>query len=281
MGRVIVSGAGRLSVPITKLTVSLTPKPGVTYTEGISDLTPDTLSTYAEAISNVTGISNDVTSVYLDEGAMHRKISVGDSIIVFGGSGSSLTYTYPFDIIGFNHDTLTNPSAYGSPTVTGKAGITLQSHEIFETLFGMNKSDSNEGGWKESYMRNTVMISTEGVWGYIPSAWLSVIKKVNKTSGTGGGTTSGIDTTSDGQFLLSQVEVFNSTSQSVAGEGAQYSYYKNGGSKIKNWRGNAENWWLRSPVKDNNYKFCVSYSDGSIFTVSASDKLGVAFAFCV
>ena len=75
--------------------------------------------------------------------------------------------------------------------------------------------------------------------GYLPSAWKSIIKPVNKASGTGDGSTSGTETVSDSCFLLAEIEIFGSTRHSVSGEGTQYAYYKAGNSKAKNKDGSA------------------------------------------
>lgn len=101
-----------------KPTASTSQKPGVNYTPGISGLTAEKMSLYGEAISRNSAITNTTSTVYIDDGASHYKISVGDSInIAINGT------SYAFKIMGFNHDTLTTSTAYGSATATGKAGM--------------------------------------------------------------------------------------------------------------------------------------------------------------
>lgn len=73
----------------------------------------------------------------------------------------------------------------------------------------------------------------------LPTALKNVLKSVNKLSGTGGGSTSGTQTTHDKLFLLSEVEIFGTTTYSVPGEGTQYAYYKAGNSKVKKVNGSA------------------------------------------
>ena len=117
--------------------------------------------------------------------------------------------------------------------------------------------------------------------GYLPAAWQTAIKPVNKVSGTGGGSSSGTETVSDSCFLLAEIEIFGSTTYSVSGEGTQYAYYKAGNSKVKNKGGSAHSWWERSPRSGNSSFFCFVYSSGNAVANNASNSRGVAFGFCV
>ena len=256
-----------------KPTASTSAASGVTYTNGLSSLDAATVALFAEAISNNSGISNTTSTVYVDFGSVHRKISVGDQVAL-SLNGTS----YNFDVIGFNHDTLTTATAYGSSTATGKAGITFQMHDLFATTYVMNSSATNSGGWKSCAMRTSTMATMKG---YLPSAWQSAIKPVNKASGTGGGSSSGTETVSDSCFLLAEIEIFGSTTYSVSGEGTQYAYYKAGNSKVKNKSGSAYNWWERSPCSGNSYAFCLVNGGGNANLSSAFNSYGVAFGFCV
>lgn len=212
-------------------------------------------------------------AVYYDYKKIHRKISVADQITIpLNGTD------YAFDVIGFNHDPLSNSAPYGSPTATGKAGITFQMHDCFATTYEMNSSDTNSGGWKNSAMRTSTM---ETMYGYLPTEWQVFIMPVNKASGVGNGSSSGTETVSDSCFLLSEIEIFGSTTYSVSGEGTQYAYYKAGNSKVKNRSGSAYYWWERSPYSGNSNLFCYVRSVGSAYYGGASASSGVAFAFCV
>ena len=266
-----------LSMPVLKAkgpTASLTPQSGVTYTNGLNGLEADVISLFSAAISNNSGITNETSVVYLDYGNIHRKVNIGDQVTL------SLNGTnYAFDIIGFNHDTLTDTAAYGEETATGKAGITFQMHDLFATTYVMNSSNTNSGGWKSSAMRTSTMATMKG---YMPAAWQTAIKPVNKVSGLGGGSTSGTETVSDSCFLLSEIEIYGSTSNSVSGEGTQYAYYKAGNSKVKESVGGSANyWWERSHRSGYTDFFCYVYSYGTASYYPASNSLGVAFGFCV
>ena len=114
----------------------------------------------------------------------------------------------------------------------------------------------------------------------LTSAWQNAIKQVNKLSSAGSQSTT-IKTTADKLFLLSEVEIFGSTSYSVSGEGTQYAYYKAGNSKVKNVSGSANSWWERSPYASGAASFCLVGSSGGAGYYGASGSRGVAFGFCV
>lgn len=180
---------------------------------------------------------------------------------------------YQFQIIGFDHDTLT--TADGSRT---KAGITFQMVDCLSTTYYMNSSNTNSGGWNGSYMKKTVMTT---LLNQLPAALKNVLKSVNKLSGTGGGSTSGTQTTNDKLFLLSEVEIFGTTTYSVPGEGTQYAYYKAGNSTIKKVNGSANYWWERSPFSGHTNNFCCVNGSGGANSGYASYSRGVSFGFCV
>ena len=270
----IMRFGGRAGGGGNKESASLTPKPGVMYTNGLSGLGPAVLSLMSAIISNNSDITDTTTTVYVDYGDIHRKIDVGSQVTL------SLNGTnYAFDIIGFNHDTLTTAAAYGANTATGKAGITFQMHDLFAAIYPMNSTNTNSGGWKSSDMRTSTMATMKG---YLPAAWQTVIKPVNKASGLGGGSSSGTETVSDSCFLLAEIEVFGSTTYSVSGEGTQYAYYKAGNSKVKSMTNNsAYHWWERSPYSGNGNSFCFVTVSGAAAYSNPTNKPLIAFAFCV
>ena len=265
-----------LSMPVLKPkgpTASLTAQSGITYTNGISGISAEKMSLYAELISNNASITNKTSVVYIDDGANHYKVSIGDQVTL------SLNGTnYAFDIIGFNHDTLTDTAAYGEETATGKAGITFQMHDLFATGYPMNSTNTNSGGWKSSAMRTSTMATMKG---YLPTGWQSIIKPINKASGKGGGSSSGTETVSGSCFLLAEIEIFGSTKYSVSGEGTQYAYYKAGNSKVKKINGYANYWWERSPYSGDGISFCRVNSSGNAVYDNAGRSYYLAFGFCV
>lgn len=256
-----------------KPTASLTAKSGVTYTNGISGISAEKMSLYAEAISNNASITNETSVVYIDDGANHYKVSIGDKVtLALNGTN------YTFDVIGFNHDTLTTAAAYGANTATGKAGVTFQMHDLFATTYAMNSTNTNSGGWKNSAMRTSTMVAMKE---YMPVAWQTSIKPVNKVSGTVSGTSIGTETVSDSCFLLADIEIFGSTTNSASGEGMQYAYYKAGNSKVKKKNGSADIWWERSPNIAFYTSFCCVSKTGAASNSTANNSRGVSFGFCI
>ena len=186
--------------------------------------------------------------------------------------GNSKTMTindvsYQVDIIGKNHDTY---------TAGGKAPLTFQLHDCYADKKAMNSSNTNSGGWTSCAMRSTHL---PAILSKMPTEVKNGIREVNKLT-SAGNKSSTINTTADKLFLLSEVEIFGSTTYSAAGEGTQYDYYKAGNSKVKKWNGSAVIWWERSPRADASARFCVVNSDGVATSVSASHAECVAFGFC-
>lgn len=180
--------------------------------------------------------------------------------------------TYAAQIIGFDHDTLT--TADGSRT---KAGITFQLVDCLKTTYSMNGSNTNVNGWRGSTMRTSTMAT---LLNQLSSDLKSVLKFVNKVTSVGNNS-SGLETTSDKLFLLSEIEVFGATQYSYAGEGKQYEYYTAGNSTIKKVNGSAYNWWGRSPYSGNTNSFCRVNGAGTANINAASNSIGVSFGFCV
>lgn len=180
--------------------------------------------------------------------------------------------TYAAQIIGFDHDTLT--TADGSRT---KAGITFQLVDCLNTTYSMNGSNTNLNGWRGSTMRTSTMAT---LLNQLSSDLKSVLKFVNKVTSVGNNS-SGLETTSDKLFLLSEIEVFGATQYSYAGEGKQYEYYTAGNSTIKKVNGSANYWWERSPCSGNTIYFCRVDNSGTADFGNASYSIGVSFGFCV
>lgn len=186
--------------------------------------------------------------------------------------GNSKTMTingasYQVDIIGKNHDT------YASG---GKAPLTFQLHDCYGETKNMNSSNTNNGGWTSCAMRSTHL---PAILALMPTEVQNGIREVSKKASVGGASST-IETVSDKLFLLSEVEIFGSTSRSAAGEGTQYDYYKAGNSKVKKFNGSAATWWERSPIAGSSAFFCLVLSGGVAHYYGASIACGVAFGFC-
>lgn len=175
---------------------------------------------------------------------------------------------YQIDIIGKNHDDYSDGS--------GKAPLTFQLHDCYGEQKAMNNSGTNRGGWAPCDMRSTHL---PAILALMPTEVQNGIREVNKLT-SAGNKLSSINTTADKLFLLSEIEIFGSVRNSKSGEGTQYDYYKAGNSRVKNYNGNAKNWWGRSPYGNNSMYFCEVTLYGDDGFTGASYALGVPFAFC-
>lgn len=187
--------------------------------------------------------------------------------------GSQKTMTidgtnYPIDIIGKNHDIYSDGS--------GTAPLTFQMHDCYDIVYEMSRTSSNAGGWTSCYMRTTTLPK---ILALMPTEVQNGIREVNKLTSAGNKTTT-INTTADKLFLLSEIEIFGSTTYSVEGEGTQYDYYKAVDTKVKKLSGSADIWSERSPVRNSTQTFCSVTNGGEAGRVAAVYRCGVAFAFC-
>lgn len=229
--------------------------------------------------------------------------SIGDrKAVTLNGTMSKLSLsnatTYAF-IIGFNHNASvegTNRIHFqiGKTALTGGTDVCLVSGYSDDSDFYMNTSNTNSGGWSSSYMRTkilgTSLSSYSGTFiGVLPAALRAVLKSVTKyTNNTGNSSAaSAVTATTDYAFLLSEYEVFGSTTYANSNEAskqAQYAYYSAGNSKIKynhSATSTAVGWWLRSPIASNSSSFVFVYVDGTVHYNTASFSSGVAPGFCV
>lgn len=196
-------------------------------------------------------------------GMAQQFFKVGDSKTVnIGGTN------YEVQIIGFNHD---------DKVSGGKAAYSFQLVDCLNQTQQMNTSNTNTGGWNGSAMRGRMSTYKS----QLPAALRNVIKTVKKKSGTGGGSSSGTQQTNDDLFLLSEIEIFGTTTYSVAGEGTQYEWYKAGNNRIKKVNGSANSWWERSPGSGGTGNFCFVNSSGDASRSYAGISDGVSFGFCV
>lgn len=187
-------------------------------------------------------------------------------------AGDSKTMTiggksYQVDIVGKNHDTY---------TAGGIAPLTFGLHDCYGTEYPMNSSNTNSTGWGGSKMRTKTL---PAILAKMPENIQNGIREVNKLT-TAGNQSATINTTADKLFTFSEMEVYGRAMSSYSGEGKQYAYYKAGNSKIKKVGSAASWWWLRSPIKTNNDKFCAVTLDGSNSVINASASSGVCFGFC-
>lgn len=233
---------------------------------------------------------------------------VGDrKEIVLNGTVGALTFedyhTYAY-IIGFDHNAAVEGDhrihfQLAMSALEGGKNICFVDSEYNSTGssagFRMNTSNTNNGGWEDSYMRNNICGTSKTSYsgrfiGVLPSALRNVLKSVTKyTDNTGGGSTSSsaVTATTDYIFLLSEYEVFGSCSIANSNEASrqqQYAYYSAGNSKVKyrhTSTSSAARWWLRSAYRKYSDIFAHVYTNGDVRSSIAISSLGVAPCFCV
>lgn len=233
---------------------------GVTYTNGLAGVTPDLMALYAEAISNNSAISRTTSVVYLDFCSDSRKLTIGDTM-----SFSINNTTVQARLISFNTDALADAAAYGSETATGKCGMTFDTVTTVSNA-PMNDVSTSAGGWKNSEMRDSTMVTLLGT---IPSAWKAALKARSLTSK---------DNSNTDQQTTDTLAIHNRNDVGSSG----YNWYAAGNSKIKNSAsGSAVYWWLRDAVFDDTTSFYFVYTSGGINGYIASFSYGVVpgFAF--
>lgn len=232
---------------------------------------------------------------------------VGDrKQVTLNGTVGSLSLsnfsTYAF-IIGFNHNSGREGSGrihfqLAKTALSGGTDICFTDGQHLNpgssVAFRMNTSDTNSGGWEDSYMRNNICgtrkSTTSGrIMGAIPAELRNVLKSVTKYTNNNGrsSASSAVTATTDYFFLLSEYEVFGNITYSNSYEAnyqQQYAYYSAGNSKVKyrhNSTGSAAYWWLRSPRAGYSSQFVFVNTDSTVFYHYANYSLGFAPGFCV
>ena len=291
--RVEVSGT---SVKITGLKAG-TAKITVKVAAGTNHTAPSDKTINVTVSLPDTSLANntpDIIAAAAKSGQAANYWSVGDKVgIAVNGSFGGLSYNntvYAF-ILGFNH----NSSVEGGNSIHFQFGKTaagvdiafVNSYGSTSTGFCMNTSNTNSGGWNNSYMRKTICPAFLAA---LPKAWQNIIAACTKYSdNTGGGsnTASYVTATSDKIWLLSEMEVQGTRSYANSAEAnyqKQYDYYRNGNSKVKYQHTattSACYWWLRSVYAGTTNSFCLVTTDGSAGSSNAYISNGCAPGFKV
>lgn len=291
--RVEVSGT---SVKITGLKAG-TAKITVKVAAGTNHTAPSDKTINVTVSLPDTSLANntpDIIAAAAKSGQAANYWSVGDKVgIAVNGSFGGLSYNntvYAF-ILGFNH----NSSVEGGNSIHFQFGKTaagvdiafVNSYGSTGTGFCMNTSNTNSGGWNNSYMRKTICPAFLAA---LPTAWQNIIAACTKYSdNTGGGsnTASYVTATSDKIWLLSEMEVQGTRSYANSAEAnyqKQYDYYRNGNSKVKYQHTattSACAWWLRSVYASHAHGFCRVNTDGSATATNAYYSYGFAPGFKV
>lgn len=310
------SGDGAISATSNKTSVATVSVSGTTITITAKGSGTATITVNCAAGTNHTAPASKTVSVTVEmasptledntpatikaaaqSGQAANLWSAGDKVpIAVNGTVGSLAIngTYYAFILGFNH----NSSVEGGNSIHFQFGKNASGTDIAfvdssyntsgsSAAFRMNTSNTNSGGWKDSYMRNTICAAFLAA---LPTEWQNVIVACTKYSdNTGGGsdTASYVTATQDKIWLLGEFEVFGTRSGANSAEQnyqQQYDYYKNGNSKIKykhSDTGSACLWWLRSVYAGYTRHFRFVDTSGSSYLSSAGYSLGFAPGFKV
>ena len=254
-------------------------------------------------VAFATGTDEEIAAMI--EAHYNNKINIADywaigdtrsvSLSAMSATGvgeSHRAQTVKFVIGDFEHDDLTTP-------INGhtKASVTLLQKDCLMDASNasnpvngsadsekgyMNSTNTNVGGWKNCARRtwcNNVFFAA------LPSVWQSMVKTVNKKTSVGNGQST-IETVQDKIFLAAEIEIFGLIAQSYAGEGAQYTYYKNATAnryKIPKWDSSSVNhmYFERSPYNSDTISFCYVRKDGTAGYNNASFVFGFAPCVCI
>jgi len=191
--------------------------------------------------------------------------NVGDRHVVTMQDGTTLA----FKIADFNHDV--DPSG-------NKLAMSLIAADCLSVAKQFNTGNTNAGGWKSSYMRQTIIPS---VLANFPQEWQNIIATTLKKT-SAGSQSSGIVQTEDKLWLPSEIEVFGARSYSFDGEGVQYPLFPDAASRVRTVAGTAQYWWERSPYNANATSFCTVSPAGAVYSGRyASNSYGVTLGFCI
>lgn len=268
-----------------------------------------TVNVSVSLISNTLNENSwaDIKSVS-DAGTGATYWNVGDykNIQISGTvQGMSLNSTVRAFILGFNH----NSGKEGSNRIHFQIGKTTSGTDIAfcdsnypntgsSQGFRMNLSNTNAGGWNDSYGRKTLLGNSgtptsppaNSFMAALPADLRDVMKLVTKytdNTGNSSNTSGAVTPTTDYLFFLAEFEVQGARSwanQYEQNYQAQYDYYKAGNSKVKyrhDATGTAVYHWCRSAYYYNSYLFCSVYIDGTANADYANSSLGLAPGFCV
>lgn len=263
----------------------------LTATAGTKTITVnvDEVKLYEVTLTNVNTTLNsnswDVIRKVADMGTGANYWNVGDrKLVTLNGTVGALTlknYTTYCFILGFNH----NAELEGNNTIhfqfcktalSGGTDLALVDEGLGSTYssstsarFVMNTTQTNSGGWKSCYMRNTIC---NAFFNVLSTELHNVIIKCDKYTnniGMNNSSKDAVTATADYSFLLSEYEVYGRTEGADSNEASkqiQYNYYSSGNSPVKykdtEWTVRTT-WWLRSPAIHFTTYFTAVFGDAS------------------
>lgn len=250
-----------------------------------------TVTVNAEFVSDVLNENSwEVIKAVSDSGQGDNYWDVGDTktIVINGKVGATTFSNLSIDafIIGFHH----NASREGNNRIhfqLGKIGGKMvglidsrYNNSYSNGNFCMNTSNTNSGGWNNSYMRKTILGNTNtptsplanSLMAALPADLRAVMKSVTKytdNTGNASNVSGNVTATTDYLWLLAEFEVQGKRTYANQYEQnfqQQYAYYSAGNSKVAyrhSATGSTAYWWLRSAYYDDDYYFCYVITDGS------------------
>lgn len=209
-----------------------------------------------------------------------------------GVSESHRANDYVYVIIGIEHDDLV--TAINGKT---KAAITIQTERMlyldttteYNSSYDeshecgcINSSSTNSGGWEDCERRTWCNNAYKKC---LPTYIQNMMKQVKKST-SAGSRSSTIKISNDYAFLLSEIEIFGSTTYSYAGEGNQYQYFKNAtANRYKKPRSSSGHvsgyYWGRSPYSSSGNKFCYVNISGNSYYSDVSNTYGIVPCLCI
>jgi hypothetical protein len=141
----------------------------------------------------------------------------------------------------------------------------------------MNKTNTNKGGWKKSFMREWL---NETIFHQLPDELQAIVMPRVIKQKLGSKTVETVDKL----WLPSHTEMFGADAEWAPAdtEDAQLALFRTERSRVKECAGRGTWWyWLRSPHGSTSTDFCYVSSNGSAHNHTASTSRGVAFGFCI
>ena len=210
--------------------------------------------------------------------------SLGDTkAVILNGTVGAYTFsnetTYMF-IVAFDHNSSVEMNgehhiicSFAKSALAGGKDIAFTDSQYNKSTsnpcYHMNSSNTNSGGWENSYMRQTICSQFKNA---MPSDLKAVLRqRTIYTDNTGGGTnnSSYVTATTDTVYIPSEFEVHGARKYANSYEQnhqQQLAYYKNGASKRRYKSDNTSTaawWWVRSPIYNYSIIFCFVNTDGS------------------
>lgn len=241
----------------------------------------------AKEIAKSASITSDSNSATVDVDGSSYTINVGDTFKVAYKTAEKVVR-----VMGFNHDTLANTSAYGADTTVTKAGISFEFKDILISTQGHSERNTT-GGWVALDIYKKLNTNADAAINDLSNK--AEIKAVVKTYGTAYNSTA-TSISNDKLWLLACSEIWNdgfdaSTNfgYALANEGPRYKFYKNINAKanvetpdIIKASETGNSWWtLRSLPLVNSERFAGVNGGSAGYSTVTNTNLGMAPGFCI